>query len=260
MIALVEDSTRLIHISGQTGEWFDIPRPESALKEDLSFRRIHQLSKGEFLVLMSGEDAYTVYLFSYGSWQKQEYFLPDKTDFFTLKDFSLDLNGNLFLLIQDQSGWSVQKISLSGVVDTTHLPVVIADKPYIHYMHIKVDALGRLWINENSSFISVFKPEWGGVAHTLQVYTEDNSNFQTDYHQPIALLSDGKLLSTGADYVSSIDTDIVILPNPLAEWYVKMNELPMPLIALVLTLAFMFLEYKSIQKKIKKGVGKSLNP
>ncbi len=31
-------------------------------------------------------------------------------------------------------------------------------------------------------------------------------------------------------------------------------------IALVLTLAFMFLEYKSIQKKIKKGVGKSLNP
>ena len=254
-IVLIEDTARLIHISSQTGEWFDIPKPESALRDDLSFRQIHQLSHNEFLVLMSGEDVYTVYLFSQGSWQKQEFPLPDKTDFFTLQDFSLDLNGSLFLLIQDQSGWSVQRISPSGVVDTTQLPVVISDEPYIHYMQIKVDALGRLWINENYSFISAFKPEWGGIAQILQVYTEDNSNFQADSYQSIVLLPDGTLLSTG-DYVSSIDTDLAILPSPLAEWYVKINDLPIPLVIQLLVLAFIFLEYGSHRKNIKKGVDK----
>lgn len=254
-IVLIENSTHLIHISSQTGEWFDIPKPESALRDDLSFRQIHQLSHNEFLVLMSGEDVYTVYLFSQGSWQKQEFPLPDKTDFFTLQDFSLDLNGSLFLLIQDQSGWSVQRISPSGVVDTTQLPVVISDEPYIHYMQIKVDALGRLWINENYSFISAFKPEWGGIAQILQVYTEDNSNFQADSYQSIVLLPDGTLLSTG-DYVSSIDTDLAILPSPLAEWYVKINDLPIPLVIQLLVLAFIFLEYGSHRKNIKKGVDK----
>lgn len=74
-------------------------------------------------------------------------------------------------------------------------------------------------------------------------------------YQSIVLLPDGTLLSTG-DYVSSIDTDLAILPSPLAEWYVKINDLPIPLVIQLLVLAFIFLEYGSHRKNIKKGVDK----
>jgi hypothetical protein len=252
VIAAVEDRLHLIHLDGLTGEWFEVPLPESAMERGLGPVDTRPLSNGKFLVLMHDKEFSSFYVFSKNTWKTQEYSLPmNNMELFLMDDMYLDPRGNLFLLFRvTQDSWVVKKISSAGFVEITHLPPPKTGESDV-YDEINVDTHGRLWVKGGSPFfMEVFQPQWGGTALELEIYTRSNSNFQAELYDSPILLPDGRLLSAD-DYVSSIDTSLLDLPKPLPAWFANVNKQVIGFFIMIIATAINYSMIRTARQKIK---------
>lgn len=253
-----EDRTHLIHIDGFTGEWYDVPLPESAIENSLAPFQVRQIQSNSFLVLMDYQNKTSAYLFSKGSWQKPEYSLKTEgSETPMLVDVSMDTKDNLLVLRSDFSNsWVVEKISPLGVLESTDLPdPPTMDKYSDNYEKIYEDVYGRLWILGSYPYsINVLKPLWGDTALELELYTKKNSNFQGDLFDWPIMLPDGKLLSAD-DYVSSIDTTLAELPRPVPNWFANLNKQAisgfLAVISMLFSLSIMVKDRKNLKGEDK---------
>jgi hypothetical protein len=222
-IAKDENTSRIIKINGQTGEWSELPLPKTAIEQNLYPTTILQAPTGERLVLMTSKSNARVYLLSNGVWETLEFALIMPDDF-KIRSFFLDIDNSLWVLFSSSDEWFVEQVFSNGELRLTQLPSPNREiDEWERYEEIFVDSHGRLWISGSyPNFMSVFSPIWKDTAFEMMRYTEENSNFQGSKLQPLVMTSDGRIWTLDRR-ITSIDTNLEVLPTPLPAWFADLD-------------------------------------
>lgn len=226
-----EPARHLLKIDALNGDWSTISLPETAKQQNLSLDSIKRTMHGDMLVLMQNEVNATVYVLSDDKWGKQEYhviLLPEGR----IRDYFLDEEDALWVLFETQEETIVEKISPDGTLQLTQLPSIKNAEGLTAYRSIIVDSSERLWVGGYRDFMAVFTPQWGKDATEIVRYTEDNSNFQRDVFINPTLLPDGKIWAMD-EWVSTMDTNLQTLPEPLPDWFASLDWLQIRLFSLI---------------------------
>lgn len=208
-----EKKNYFVNLDARTGIWNDVPLPQSALQKNLEPQMARQAVNGDIMLLMTNATSAHVYFLSNNVWQNKDYQIVISNPQF-VKDFFLDSDDSLWVLAGNiDQPHGIEKISALGELNTTFLPPL--QENLRGYDTLFVDSRGRVWVSGGYPyFVKVVVPIWGKTAVELVQYTEENSNYQGGRNQ--LYYSNGKILSAGV-YVSSVDSSLEKLPDPLSE-------------------------------------------
>jgi hypothetical protein len=87
--------------------------------------------------------------------------------------------------------------------------------------------------------MAVFTPSWSGEAAEIVRYTEGNSSYKGGISTDPVMLSNGQIWSL-SDKITSIDSNLKVLPAPLPDWFASLDWLQIRLFS-VITLFIVFL-------------------
>jgi hypothetical protein len=223
---------RLLKINALSGDWDVLLPPATAEQENLLLQSMKQTVNGEILVLAESDTNGRVYLLTEDIWETREYafLLPNGGRSI---DYFLDKDNSLWVLFSSRKEPIVQKISSAGTIQVTHIPVSGEMKKREWYSSIVVDSSERLWISGSyPAFVAVFTPVWDGDSTEIVRYTEKNSNYKSEVSTEPVLLPDGKIWSFGR-MISSIDSNLKVLPAPLPNWFASLDLNIMRLVILM---------------------------
>ena len=219
----MEEANQLLHIDGLTGEWSEIPLPDTAIQQKLSPQSARQALNGDILVLMTSYTNARVYLLSNNAWKLLEFpvVLLEDSD---IRGFFLDEKDSLWVLFSCREEWFVEKINPTSELQITQLqsPQKGVDE-WERYENLFIDAHGRMWVNGSyPEFIAVVMPVWKGDATEIVRYTEDNSNYQGTRLHPHLMSSDGRIWTFDRK-ITTMDTNLETLPAPLPDWLANLD-------------------------------------
>ncbi len=231
---------RLLKINALTGKWSVVPLPETALRQKLSPRSIQRAVNGDFLVLMQSDTDNRVYVLSDDEWTPKEYpvILLENS---RVWNYFLDGNTSLWVLLETQNKFVVEKVDLNDDLQVTQLPSPKETDEWKRYDCLMVDSAGRLWINGSyPEFMAVFTPVWQGEAKEIERYTEKNSNYQGGISTRPVMLPDGQIWSFGRN-ITTMDTNQTTLSSPLPAWYVSWDWNLIRLFIILLSFVLLFI-------------------
>jgi len=239
-MTVIEERAKLINVNALTGEWQEISLPEKAIQLGFKPLQVKQAVNGDIMVLAVQEKNARVYFWSNGGWNNEEYAFTI-SNILAIEDYFLDANENLWILINDENQM-VEKIPMSGEISLTYLPPPPSDgRGLERYDYLIVDSHNRLWVSGGyPQFIVAFSPQWNARARTLTIYNTKNSSYQGDIETPPVYFENGLIVS-GDNYISSINTNIENLPNPLPDWFSRLDMNLIRLYIMFPYLAFAFL-------------------
>lgn len=214
----IKDTNRsLVRIDAPTGSWEEIVPPPTAMQQQLLPRRIRLTPQGDFLVLMSSEQASRIFIFSKDGWRPEEYSIDNHQDIFVV-DITLDANNAVWVLFQNHinaSDYFAMKIALADGSSTTRLPLPVNTQRQMRYEKLYIDVHGRIWgYGSYPEFMAVFSPVWQGDALVMEQYTKGNSNFPTSLSEAPIMSPDG-LIWAFDETIVKMDTNLADLPAPL---------------------------------------------
>lgn len=215
-----ERNKRVLKIDALSGKWSTIPLPPTAEQEKLFPVSMHRAVNNDILVLMQNDANARVYLLSEDKWKSQEYpvILMEQS---RVIDYFLDGGDFLWVLLNSQKQFYVERIHPNGNLDITRLPSPRETDEWERYTNILVDSSGRLWVSGSYPyFMAVFSPVWETDSSEIIRYTEDNSNYQGD-GSPI-LLPDGSIWVLDR-MITSMDSNSENLPAPLPAWFADLD-------------------------------------
>jgi hypothetical protein len=219
-VANQEEANRLLKINAMSGEWVALPIPEMAEQKKLSPTSVSRVSNTDILVLMQGNTEASVFILSNGEWTSQEFPIII-LEGSRIHDYFLDAKSSLWVLLEVQNNFIIEKVNPNGGLQLTQLPSSQEEEDWENYDHLVVDSSERLWVSGGYPFfMAVFTPVWDGEAVEVVRYTEYNSDYENDSFTKPMMSSDGQLWSFGRR-ITTIDTNLTILPSPLPEWFVS---------------------------------------
>jgi hypothetical protein len=236
-----DDEKRILKIDALTGKSSVQALPDAAVRKGLSPQIIRRALDGSLLVLLENETDTRVYVLDHEQWQAQSYPVTLLADSW-VRDFVLDADRALWVLFEKDDQWQVEKISPGGEFLATRLPAPPETDPErLSYWRLFVDARQRLWLAgyDNADFMAVFNPGWSGDASLMQFYTKANSNYRDSIHPDPIMSADGRLWDF-ASSITSIDTNLQILPPPLPGWFAFLNKNSMTIFWICMLLNFLF--------------------
>ncbi len=208
---------QIIEIDALTGEWSVVPLPEDVNQQEGLPASMRRAMNGDVLVLILDDSAASVYVFSGGAWMSQKYHVSMPGGF--VKDYYLDNDDSLWVLLDNYSYFVVEKIELSGNVSKTQLPF----QDDVSVEQLIVDDSNRLWVEERfSDVLTVFDPVWSGTAVEVVQYMGNNSNYRSGDVHPLEMASDGRVWSFG-EKIITMDATMEKLPSPFPAWYASLN-------------------------------------
>jgi streptogramin lyase len=217
-IANQDGVNHLLKINALSGEWAALPIPETAEHKKLSPTSVSRISNTDILVLMQGNTEASVFILSNGEWVSQEFPIII-LEGSRIHDYFLDTKSSLWVLLEVQNSFIIEKVNPNGELQLTQLPSPQEEDDWDYYDHLVVDSSERLWVSgEYPFFMAVFTPVWEGEAVEVVRYTENNSNYESDSFTKPIISSDGQLWSFGRR-ITKIDTNLSVLPSPLPEWF-----------------------------------------
>ncbi|HMZ44649.1 MAG TPA: hypothetical protein PLI15_16485 [Anaerolineales bacterium] len=229
-LMIESQKNQIVEIDALTGKWSVIHLPEDVNQQDALPISMRRASNGDILVLIVDNPAASVYVLSDGEWMLQKYPVSMPGGF--VKDYSLDNDGSLWVLLADYRYFAVEKIDLNGNASKTQLP--FQDDVYVD--QLIVDGLERLWVTERfSDVLTVFNPVWDGTAVEVVQYTEHNSNYQGGDLHYLEISPDGRVWSFGKNIIT-MDATVNKLPSPWPAWYASLN---FEMIKIFLALSFL---------------------
>ena len=195
------------------------------MQADLSPQLIHRALDGALLVLLKKDTDTRVYLLVNDQWQAQVYSVVLLANS-GVRDLFLDPDRALWVLMETDGEWLVEKISPGGDFVLTRLPDPVGSDQGGGYSGLSVDAQQRLWVAGSDGLahsMAVFIPSWMDDASLLQRYTSTNSNYRISTLQGPFMSMDGRIWAV--DYsITSMDTNLQILPRPFPEWVASLFE------------------------------------
>ncbi|MFZ5880053.1 MAG: hypothetical protein ACOY0R_11840, partial [Chloroflexota bacterium] len=216
--ALVMPGYPLVRINALTGRWEAVALPQTAVEQQLLPDQIQVTPQGDFLVLMSSEQASRIFILAKDGWKPQEYPIDLPQDGYAV-DVTLGTNEAVWVLYRsrtDRQNYSVMKTDMTGQTSITRLPPVpTRDDDYPRYQNLYVDVHDRIWVYGNyPEFMAIFSPVWQGDALVVEQYTKSNSNFP---HSPAEapIMSPDGLIWAFDETIVKMDTNLADLPAPL---------------------------------------------